>query len=93
MNYFIFFMDFCFREDFPPLIFAGLSVHGLHFTVHALSRKGAWLCFELQCARCRPFSGEIQKGTGGRRRDRNVINCRKLSQFVMIIYDEFYDDL
>ena len=25
------------------------------------------------------LSGEIQKGTGGRGRDRNVINCRKLS--------------
>ena len=37
-----------------------------------------------------PFAGEIQKGTGGRGRDRK---CHKLSQIVVTFYDEFYDDL
>ena len=38
-------------------------------------------------------TGEIQKGTGGRGRDRqSVINCRKSSQIVVTFYDEFYDD-
>ena len=35
-------------------------------------------------------TGEIQKGTGGRGRDRK---CRKLSRIVVTFYDEFYDVL
>ena len=36
------------------------------------------------------LSGENQKGTGGRGRDRK---CHKLSQIVVTFYDEFYDNL
>ena len=36
------------------------------------------------------YTGEIQKGTGERGRDRK---CHKLSQIVVTFYDEFYDDL
>ena len=35
------------------------------------------------------ISGEIQKGTGGRGRDRK---CHKLSQIVVTFYDEFCDE-
>ena len=38
----------------------------------------------------RTSTSEIQKGTGGRGRDRK---CHKLSQIVVTFYDEFYDDL
>ena len=34
-------------------------------------------------------TGENQKGTGGRGRDRK---CHKLSQIVVTFYDEFYDN-
>ena len=39
------------------------------------------------------YPAKSKKGTGGRGRTENVINCRKLSQIVVTFYDEFYDDL
>ena len=49
------------------------------------------LDFNSILAGFRPWlTGEIQKGTGGRGRDRK---CHKLSQIVVTFYDEFYDVL
>ena len=49
------------------------------------------LVSELRALRVgRSLTGEIQKGTGGRGRDRK---CHTLSQIVVTFYDEFYDHL
>ena len=63
----------------PPLSTFGSFPFSVNFPGPRLPKSGAL-----------GKAGEIQKGTGGRGRDRK---CHKLSQIVVTFYDEIYDDL
>ena len=72
------------RKAMPPKAWIALSLLNLEGPRFAGSH------LDVSRESFRQKSGEIQKGTGGRGRDRK---CHKLSQIVVTFYDEFYDDL